>query len=1126
MAEAAILAGLGWVLSPVLNKLVNKGLSYFGTNSEDKLKDLEAIILPQIELVLEGAENSQRKDKFVMWLQQLKEVIYEAEDVLDIVEYERIRTRVMENQRNENETHRQEFKPIYNRVTNWSKSALKSTFIDGLRSNIQAKVKTLKPTTSDDAFSLDALMGSKLDQLNQFRKEERRKVSGGDEMSIGLIEKERLKSTLVKLEDVATKAKSNMRELLDVQIPKDKNLISMVPLNTVVGRDTDRRNIIDKLSKPVSLRGGCTALTSLPVVAIFGRAGIGKTTLAQYVCEHEDVKRHFSWITWINVSRPLSIKMIMESVSGTEGTLNDLNLLQGALRMKLRNKKFLLVLDDVWWDKDCIEEWELLFRCLEVGESGSKILITTQETKAAQAFGAIGDNLYQLQDIEEGEFVKHFMRYALPASSTTSPWDLKEFEEIGMKIARKLKRDPTAAKRVGMQLLQKGVEYWREVSENDWLDDTLQAPMRSFRRLPAYLQRCFSFCSIYPKEFEFEESYLISLWIAAGFIVKPQDSSELMEDMVSIAKTYLDDLASMSYFLQLANVGNKDGTYYVVDKSLHDLAERVSKGECFRVEDSKEIPPTVHHLSIWVSEVAEHKENISRLKNLRTLIFMKELDINEANGLGELLKNLKNLRVISMSFRGEVMFLEEMGRLKHLRFLELGNVRVNDPDSFSKLYHLQVLSFTQCLSNVHQNLGNLINLRVLDIISEEACSMPNRLTALRKLGRFFAETEAGYDIGQLCSMKELRFLSIDRLENVENGEKAMEAKLKEKKHLECLHLEWHGDGMENRLDDEHVLESLEPPPKLIKLTVVGYQGRICPSWMMENSCLPCIKSLTLFRCLMEGLPSMKELLPRCETLQLGDLLRLTSLSELPANLTRLVIVNCPRLVVNCEEDVRMRDQERSASEARKMKLKVFLITAIIYDTLHASPLLPPSSLRVLTIKACNITDRAFSACLQGLTALTYLHLVDILSITTLPSEEVLHHLTELRDVRIDSCWCLASLAGLHALHSTIQTVTIMDCPKLAHLPFPVNLSSLHRLTVDNSVLPDKLLSEEGLAYLKELTIMNSKESSFADDRFSRLSSLKSLQMQDCRNLEALPHLPESLERLEIINCGAVPDTAP
>ncbi|XP_073013730.1 putative disease resistance protein RGA3 [Typha latifolia] len=1056
MAEAAILAGLGWVLSPVLNKLVNKGLSYFGTNSEDKLKDLEAIILPQIELVLEGAENSQRKDKFVMWLQQLKEVIYEAEDVLDIVEYERIRTRVMENQRNENE------------------------------------------------------------------------VSGGNEMSIGLIEKEKLKSTLVKLEDVATKAKSNMRELLDVQIPKDKNLISMVPLNTVVGRETDRRNIIDKLSKPVSLRGGCTALTSLPVVAIFGRAGIGKTTLAQYVCEHEDVKRHFSWITWINVSRPLSMKMIMEFVSGTEGTLNDLNLLQGALRMKLRNKKFLLVLDDVWWDKDCIEEWELLFRCLEVGESGSKILITTQETKAAQAFGAIGDNFYQLQDIEEGEFVKHFMRYALPASSTTSPWDLKEFEEVGMKIARKLKRDPTAAKRVGMQLLQKGVEYWREVSENDWLDDTLQAPMRSFRRLPAYLQRCFSFCSIYPKEFEFEESYLISLWIAAGFIVKPQDSSERMEDMVSIAKTYLDDLASMSYFLQLANVGNKDGTYYVMDKSLHDLAERVSKGECFRVEDSKEIPPTVHHLSIWVSEVAEHKENISRLKNLRTLIFMKELDTNEANGLGELLKNLEKLRAISMSFRGEVMFLEEMGRLKHLRFLELGNIRVNDPDSFSKLYHLQVLSFTQCLSNVHQNLGNLINLRVLDIISEEACSMPKigSLTALRKLGRFFAETETGYDIGQLGSMKELRFLSIDRLENVENGEKAMEAKLKEKKHLECLHLEWHGDEMENRLDDEDVLESLEPPPKLVKLTVVGYQGRICPSWMMENSCLPCIKSLTLFRCLMEGLPSMKELLPRCETLQLEDLPRLASLSELPANLTRLVIVNCPRLVVNCDEDVRMSDQERSASEARKMKLKGFLITDIIYDTLHASPLLLPSSLRVLTIKACNITDRAFSACLRGLTALTYLHLADILSITTLPSEEVLHHLTELRDVRIDSCWCLASLAGLHALHSTIQTVTIMDCPKLAHLPFPVNLSSLHRLTIDNSVLLDKLLSEEGLAYLKELTIINSKESSFADDRFSRLSSLKNLQMQDCRNLEALPHLPESLGRLEIINCGAVPDTAP
>ncbi|XP_072950809.1 putative disease resistance RPP13-like protein 1 isoform X1 [Typha angustifolia] len=1068
MAEVAILAGLGWVLSPIFAKVINEGFSYFGTNMADKLKDLETTILPLFELMLEKAEKSQQKDKVVMWLSELKRAIYEAEDVLDEVDYKRIQKLV------------------------------------------------------------------------------EKKVSEKDEPpkngSLSLIKKIKLKSVLAKLEDASTKAKGTIRELLDVHITKDKNIISMVPLNTVLGRDTDRRNIIEKLRKPVS-DGGCTALTSLPVVAIFGRAGIGKTTLAQYVCEHEKAGDHFSRIMWVNVSHPFrafpAMKKIMEFVSSTEcfdhyghihattcttmATPSDLNSLQAKLQKKLAAGNFLLVLDGVWWDKDRIDEWELLFRCLEVGKSGSKILITTQEIKAAQAFGAIGDNFYKLQEIEEDEFIKHFMRYALPAlSSDSSPWDRKEFEETGKKIAQKLKRDPAAAKRVGMQLHQKGVEYWREVSENDWLDETLIAPMQSFQRLPAHVQRCFSFCSIYPKGFEFKQSYLISLWIAEGFIIKPLNSSEQTVDMVDIGKAYLDDLVSMSYF-RVSKV-DKDGMYYVMHESLHDFAERVSKGECFRVEkDCKEIPPTVHHLSIRVNEVAEHKESICRLKNLRTLIFMEDLEGKSANGLlEELLKELRKLRVLSLSFREEAKFLGVLGGLKHLRFLNLGETPVQKTNSFSTLYHLQVLSFTftqqgQHLSSICNDLGNLINLRVLDITVKAGTSV---------------KKQVGHKIGQLRRMKELRVLSIKWLENIKAQEMAMEAKLKEMKHLDYLGLECPSN------EKEDALEGFEPPADIAELTVVSYQGSTCPTWMNGGSHFRCIKCLTLSDCGMEELPSLKELIPRCQTLRLEHLPNLRRLPKLPTNLTRLVIGNCPVLVV--KEDLQ-----------------------------HVSPLPLPTALRELTIKACNITNEALSSCLQELRALTYLHLVDVRSMTTLPPEDVLSYLTGLRHLHIESCSHLESFGGFGVLSSLKQlkirrchsllldrlvnsssrmdegsvhelqliSLSVEDSPdstslparhltslvnlEVKHCPKLVSLlSSLHKLTVDDSVQLAKLLSREGLASLKELTIKNSKEKSFADDGFSHLSSLRSLQIQDCTDLESLPHLPESLERLELVNCSA------
>nr|CAB3486421.1 unnamed protein product [Digitaria exilis] len=101
MAEIAAvgwaISTLGWFASPLATRLVNDGLALLGLDESEKLRDLEARLLPQLALMREQAERipPEQRDRVKLWANSLRDAFYEAEDILDIADYHRLHNQKM-----------------------------------------------------------------------------------------------------------------------------------------------------------------------------------------------------------------------------------------------------------------------------------------------------------------------------------------------------------------------------------------------------------------------------------------------------------------------------------------------------------------------------------------------------------------------------------------------------------------------------------------------------------------------------------------------------------------------------------------------------------------------------------------------------------------------------------------------------------------------------------------------------------------------------------------------------------------------------------------------------------------------------------------------------------------------
>lgn len=149
---------------------------------------------------------------------------------------------------------------------------------------------------------------------------------------------------------------------------------TFVPIATgnVFGRDKEKEQIVQWLTQVAST-------SPISMFAIVGMAGMGKTVLARLVYKDSRVSVNFDYVVWVPQAVDIEAGAITTEILRSIGfpARSRIDSMQYYLAEKLRGKKILLILDDVWEDEST-EKWANLVSPLRSAMRGSKILLTTR----------------------------------------------------------------------------------------------------------------------------------------------------------------------------------------------------------------------------------------------------------------------------------------------------------------------------------------------------------------------------------------------------------------------------------------------------------------------------------------------------------------------------------------------------------------------------------------------------------------------------------------------------------------------------------------------------------------------------------------------------------------------------
>ncbi|CAN6697165.1 unnamed protein product [Malus baccata var. baccata] len=459
-----------------------------------------------------------------------------------------------------------------------------------------------------------------------------------------------------------------------------------------------------------------------------------------------------------------------------------------------------------------------------------------------------------------------------------------------------------------------------------------------------------------------------------------------------------------------------------------------------------------------------------------------------------------------------------------------------------------------------RKLISLRHLDIRDTGIKEMPVQMGRLKSLRTLTTYVlgTSTRSG-GIGELGELPNLGGeLSILNLENVVDAMDALRANLKDKKDLNEIELAWGREDADDSMKEKHVLESLQPCVNLVELTIRSYGGTSYPNWLGDSSfsnikvmglsgfsnCwslppvgqLPALKELYIekmkcvmsigaefygvngtcliqpFRCLeklrFEEMPEWEEWLPSPGRGQCPDFPRLEE----------LVLKNCPKLRGNLPDHLPC-----------LKKLEVYHC-GVLHERATTSGWIPWSLIVNTESLRQSLQDLEIGGCpgLSSLLETESLSSLFTLEIQIFSRTDCLqpHLSSRLRFLKLHNCGSLLSFPR-NGLPTTLKSLSIDSCRRLEFLSHEMmaKLTSLQRLTLWNSCDSLRSFPLGVFPKLSSLFIWGSKNleslSIGEGADHENLTHLDTLTIYYCPNLVSFPHggLPTpNLARFQVNRC--------
>jgi hypothetical protein len=773
-----------------------------------------------IQAVLANAEERQLKDQLVKhWLDQLKDVSYDMDDVLD-----EWGTAIAKSQSKVNEHPRKNTRKVCSFMI-FSCFRFREV---GLRHDIALKIKELNERIDGIAI-----------EKNRFH---------------------------FKSSEVVIKQHDH------------RKTVSFIDAAEVKGRETDKGRVRNMLLTESS-QGPALRTISLVGMGGIGKTTLAQLVYNDHEVETHFDKR--IWVCVSDPFDETKIaKAILEALKGSASDLIELQTLLENIQPLIRGKKFLLVLDDVWNEDST--KWEQLKYSLMCGLPGSSILVTTRKRNVASRMGSSPTDILELGLLSTDECWSLFSRLAFFEKNSRERGDLEDIgRQIAAKCkglplaAKSLGSLLRFKSRIEEWESVLNSHVWESAEE---AESKILAPLwLSYYDLPSDMRRCFSYCAVFPKDFTFRRDTLVKLWMAQGFLRETHN-----KEMEVTGRQCFEALAARSFFQDFQKEAG-DGSIYAckMHDMVHDLAQNLTKNECSSVDIDGPTELKIdsfsrnarHSMVVFRDTADPFPATIHSLKKLRSLIVDGwPSSMNAA--LPNLIANLSCLRTLKLSRCGIEEVPSNIGKLIHLRHVDLSTNEIRElPEEMCELYNMLTLDVSGCseLERLPDNIGRLVKLRHLKVLHNQFVKMRGveGLSSLRELDVFNVSGSGEVsNIGDLRNLNHLQgSLMIRWLGDVKDPDEVKKAELKSKKHLTHLGLFFQSRTDREKIIDDEVLEALEPPPNLESLEIGGYKGVI----PVFPSCINKLRVVVLSDWgKIENLPPLGKL-PSLEELSVGGM---------------------------------------------------------------------------------------------------------------------------------------------------------------------------------------------------------------------------------------------------------------